>query len=416
MRIELIATGDELLNGTIVDTNSPWLLERLAAQGLPVWSKTMVRDVRAEIVDLFRASGGRSDIVICSGGLGPTADDITAECAAEAAGVGLTLHAPTLASIETRLAKRGIAMTPNNRRQAMIPDGSIVHTNRFGTAPMLELRIERARTFLLPGVPREYHGLCDEVLLPALREVSSAEPLRRVRVLRCYGIAESHLDEKLADLSAHFPGLSIGYRTTLPENHVRLVATGRDPSQVEGLLDRAAAEAQARIGAACFSSDGRTFSETLGRMLRAQGATVAVAESVTGGLTAALLTEAAGASDYTRMGVVAYTEESKRGILGVPAELLTSHGAVSEAVAASMAQRARELARAPYGVSCTGLAGPGTASSSEPVGTVFTALATGSGVRAVRHAFGGDRERIRRFAAYATLDALRLELLHPRPA
>ncbi|MHB8416883.1 MAG: CinA family nicotinamide mononucleotide deamidase-related protein [Myxococcales bacterium] len=411
MRIELIATGDELLNGTIVDTNSPWLMERLAALGLPACRKTMVRDAREDIVELLRRSGERSDVVICSGGLGPTADDITASCAAAAAGVDLVLHGLTLAALTDRLGRRGLAVTPNNRQQAMVPEGSTVHPNRFGTAPMLELRLGRARVFLLPGVPQEYRGLCEEVLLPTLAKSGAAEPLRRVRVLRCFGVAESHLDAELAGLAESTPGLSIGYRTTLPENHVRLVAVGGDGARVEALLGRAAAEARRRIGAACFSDDGSTFSEALGRLLRERRSTVSIAESLTGGLAGALLTEAPGASDYSCMSIVAYTNEAKRRILGVPAEVLETHGAVSQAVAAELAHRVRALAGSDFGVSCTGLAGPSAADSSEPVGTVFTALATAGEVTVTRHSFGGDRERIRLFSAYATLDALRLALL-----
>ncbi len=407
MRIELIATGDELLNGTIVDTNSPWLMEQLAAKGLPVCCKTMVRDVREDIVEQFRVCGRRSDLLICSGGLGPTSDDITAACAAEAAGVGLVLHEPTLAAIEARLSRRGIAMSENNRRQAMVPAGSSVHANRFGTAPMLELRVGQARTFLLPGVPREYRGLCEETLLPALGTLASDAPVRRVRVLRCFGAAESHLDAALTGLDERFPGVTVGYRTTLPENHVRLIATGEDAGEVERRLDGVASEARRLIGSACFSLDGSSFSETLGRLLKERRATVAVAESLTGGLTTALLTEAAGASEYTRMSIVAYTEEAKVRMLGVPQELLGKHGAVSHEVAASMASRVRTLAEADFGVACTGLAGPGAAGSGEQVGTVFTALASARGVSIQRHAFGGDRERVRRFAAYATLDPVR---------
>ncbi|MHB1846515.1 MAG: CinA family nicotinamide mononucleotide deamidase-related protein [Deltaproteobacteria bacterium] len=414
MTIELVATGDELLNGTIVDTNSAWLLERLAALGLPARRTAAVRDVRADIVDALRGAAARAEVLIVSGGLGPTADDITLECAAEAAGVPLTTDELTLAAIRRRMEKRGLAFTENNARQARVPKGSRVHQNRFGTAPLVELELGRARAFLLPGVPREYQGLLEEIVLPRLAEASLGAPVRRVRVLRCYGAAESHLDHALSGFAQSQPGLEVGYRTTLPENHVRLVALGapgEPAAEVEARLDEASREARRLLGAACFSDDGHSFSETLGGLLCARNATVALAESLTGGLCGGLLTEAAGASRYARLSLVAYSEAVKRDVLGVPERLLAAHGAVSLEVAGAMAERARALGQADYGLSCTGLAGPGTDGSGQPVGTVFTALATAQKTEVRRHAFGGERDRIRAFTSYATLDALRLHLL-----
>ncbi len=411
MEIELIATGDELLEGTIADGNGLWLMERLAALGLPVRRKTTVRDRRDDILDAFRAASGRSDLLICSGGLGPTSDDITAECAAEAAGAPLVQDDATWESIRARLERRGIAATENNRRQAMVPKGARVHANRFGTAPMIEVAIGRSRAFLLPGVPREFVGLCEEILLPQLGALSAGAPVRRVRVLRCFGIAESHLDDALDGLAARFPGLSIGYRTTLPENHVRLVVVGPKAEQADAVLEEATREALRRIGPACFGSDGATLPGAVARALRARNATVALAESLTAGLGAALLADEPGASDWLRLSVVAYTDDAKRAVLGIPAELLATDGAVSERVAAAMAEGARRLGGSTFGLSCTGLAGPGTGGSPEPVGTVFTALSAPDGeTRVVRHRFGGDRERIRRFTAYAMADALRRHL------
>ena len=253
MRIELmIATGDELLNGVIVDSNSPWLMERLAARGLPVARKVMVRDDRSAIVGALRTASQESELVIVSGGLGPTADDLTAECAAEAAGQSLALHQPTLDALTARMLKRGLTVSENNRRQAMVPLGAQVIANRFGTAPMFEMAIGRGRFFFLPGVPRELMGLCEEELFPRLAGLAADAPLRRVRYLRCYGIAESMLDQRLGDLPKSFPALTLSYRTTLPENHVGLTVTGRNAAEVDEQLQAATAQARERIGAACF--------------------------------------------------------------------------------------------------------------------------------------------------------------------
>jgi nicotinamide-nucleotide amidase len=410
-RVELIATGDELLNGTIVDTNSPWLMERLAARGLPVGQKTMVRDDRAAIVAALRTAAGRSDLVVVSGGLGPTADDLTAESAAEAAGVALELHQPTLDALTLRLSKRGLAVGENNRRQAMVPATAQVIANPYGTAPMFELAMGTARFFFLPGVPREFVGLCEQELFPRVADLESQAPARRMRYLHCFGIAESALDRALADLPQEVAGVSLSYRTALPENHVGIAVSGSDRAEVDERLQRATALARERIGPACFGVDGQTFPDAVASLLRRAGATVATAESLTAGLCSAMLADPPGASDYLKGGLVSYADEAKSAVLGVPSEVVANRGAVSEEVALAMARRARELFRADYGVACTGLAGPSGDRSPVPVGTVFTALSGASGEEAQRHFFGFDRERNRRFAAYAALDALRRRLL-----
>jgi nicotinamide-nucleotide amidase len=406
-RIELIATGDELLNGSIVDTNSPWLMGQLEGLGLPVWRKTMVRDDRGALVETLRMAASRSDVVVVSGGLGPTSDDLTAECAAEAAGVGMRFDEGAFASLEARMRARGLAVSANNRRQAMVPEGAEVIPNRHGTAPMLELRIQQARFFFLPGVPREYFALAAEELLPRLSALARAAPQRRTILLRCYGLPESALDQKLASLPDSFPGLSLAYRTTLPENHAKLTATG---PRAEALLAEAVPEARRRLGLDCFGQDDETFSRAVGNTLLDKKATLALAESLTAGRAAALLAETPGASRYLLGGLVVYSERLKRELLGVPADLLAEHGAVSLEVAESMASQARSRLGSDYAVACTGLAGP-EGDERHPVGTVMTALASPSGVTSRRHLFMGDRERIREFAAYATLDALRRSLL-----
>jgi nicotinamide-nucleotide amidase len=411
MRIELIATGDELLNGVIIDTNSPWLMERLAARGLPVASKLMVRDDRASIIDALRVASQRSQIAIVSGGLGPTADDLTAECAAAAGGVALELHQPTLDALTARLTKRGLTVGENNRRQALVPVGSTVFANRFGTAPMFEMHIGGCRLFFVPGVPREFMGLCEEELLPRLAAAVAQAPVRRVRYLRCYGIAESALDQRLFDLPQSYAGLSVSYRTALPENHVGLTVSGTDAAEVDRVLQAATATARERIGPACFGVDGQTFSDAVGGVLRRAGATVATAESMTAGLCASILAESPGASRYLKGSLVAYSLQAKEDVLGLSPGLLAEYGAVSEPVVLAMAARARQLFGADYAVACTGLAGPDGDDSAQPVGTVFTALAGPDREEASRFHFGFERDRNRRFAAYATLDALRRLLL-----
>jgi nicotinamide-nucleotide amidase len=406
-RVELIATGDELLNGSVVDTNSPWLMERLVALGLPVWRKTIIGDDHPAIVAALRLAAEDSDVAIVSGGLGPTSDDLTAACAADAAGVELRLDPATLKSIEARLSARGFPLSSNNRKQALVPTGATIFANRFGTAPMFELPLRRARFFFLPGVPREFFGLVEEILLPALSGLAATAPLRRTKVLKTYGLPESQLDQKLNDLPSLFPGLSLGYRTTLPENHAKLTTVGTTAADN---LKAATVEARRRLGLNCFAEDESTFSAAVVATLLAHGATLAVAESITAGRIASLIAETPGVSKVLRGGFVTYTDETKHALLGVPRELIAKHGAVSGPVAEAMAVGARERAGASYAVATTGLAGP-EGDAHHPIGTVFTALASESNVCSIGHRFPGDRAGIREFAAYAALDVLRRDLL-----
>jgi nicotinamide-nucleotide amidase len=374
-RIELLATGDELLNGSVVDTNSPWLMAKLGELGLTVWRKTIVGDQRAALVAAMREAAAHSQVVVVSGGLGPTTDDLTAECAAEAAGVSLRFDEPTWTSIEKRMAARGIRVSPNNRRQAMVPADCVVIPNRFGTAPMLELAIAGARCFFLPGVPREYFGLAEEELLPRLAALGAGAPPRRLKLLKTFGLPESQLDQKLADLPERFPGLSLGYRTTLPENHAKLTVVGTDG---DAILARAGAEARARLGLDCFGEDADTFGRAVVQALGAQRATVALAETpLTGGRASALLTEAEGAEPVFR---------------GALVESFADAGPAAEA--------ARTRSNATFGLACAG-------SNAE----VSVAIASKEGVQTARHRYGGERARVRELAAYATLDQVRRRLL-----
>ena len=218
----------------------------------------------AALVERCGQAAGRSQVVIVSGGLGPTSDDLTAECAAEAAQVGMRFDEGVYAALETRMRARGLAVSPNNRRQAMVPEAAQVIPNRHGTAPMFELRIQQARFFFLPGVPREYLALSTEELLPRLSGLARSAPQRLTRLLRCYGLPELALDQKLATLPQEHPGLTLGYRTTLPENHAKLTATGPRPSAV---LSAAVPEARRRLGLDCFGEDEITFSQAVGEAL-----------------------------------------------------------------------------------------------------------------------------------------------------
>jgi len=414
VRIEVLCTGDELLTGLTADTNSPHFMDRLLALGEQVARSTIVGDVREEIREALLTLSARADAVLVSGGLGPTADDLTAECAAAAAGVPLVESSEALAALEARFAHRGIALTPNNRRQALVPSGAEVVLNPHGSAPMFVLRLARATLFFVPGVPREYRAFVDTEVLPRLARLRSEQPepgFLALRVLKTIGLPESHLDARVAPLAAAHPAVTFGFRTHAPENHLKLLARGRTQAEADARLAAAEREARAVLGDHVFGQDGDRHAAVVGGLLAARRETVAVAESCTGGRISDLLTSIPGASAWFPGAAVAYANAMKEAWVGVRAETLARHGAVSEPVAREMAEGVRAVASATWGLSVTGIAGPTGGSEEKPVGTVFIGLAGPSGARVQRHRFLPDREQVRSSSAGAALELLRLSLL-----
>lgn len=417
MRIETLCTGDELLTGLTTDTNGSFLqrvlLERL---GLSIRRAETVRDLPDDIVEALDAAAARCDAVVVSGGLGPTADDLTVACAARAAGVPLVVSDEALAHLEARFRARGVLLTPNNRKQALVPQGAEVCLNPEGTAPMLVQRRGGCTLFFLPGVPREYRALVEREVLPrldALARDRAPEHGREVwilRVLKTVNLPESHLDARVAPLAPEHPLVTFGFRTHPPENHLKLLARASSAGQARAAVDAAAAASRALLGAAVFGEDDETLPGVVHRLLRRRGERVAVAESCTGGLLCAALTEPAGATDVFAGGGVTYDAALKERWAGVPGHLLAAHGAVSAPVAAAMAAGIRLATGAAWALSVTGFAGPGGGTPEAPVGTVLVGL-DGPDRRLVeRFRFHGDRERVRRFAAHAALDVLRRAL------
>ncbi|WP_375771425.1 CinA family nicotinamide mononucleotide deamidase-related protein [Archangium gephyra] len=420
MRVELLCTGDELVTGLTPDTNSPYLEARLFELGIKVTRVVLVGDVREDITRALKEAATRSDVVIVSGGLGPTADDFTAECAAAAAGVPLVEDAGTLQFLRERAAKRGRELTPNVARMALVPGGSEVVANPVGAAPLFIVRMGGCRLFFLPGVPREYRALVDGEVMPRVREELEQRPgrtYRAFRLLRTVGIAESVLDARMAPVAAAHPRVVFGFRTHAPENQLKLMAEA--PSQAEADAALAAAEAAARreLGLAVYGADGDAYAVVLGKLLTEAGATLSLAESCTGGLIAAQLTAVPGASGFLLGGAVVYTEPMKTAWAGVPPELLARHGAVSAPVAVAMAEGIRAACETTYSLSVTGFAGPTGGTAENPVGTVYCALA-GEGIptRCERFSISGDRDLVRLFAASYALELLRERLLTPPSA
>jgi nicotinamide-nucleotide amidase len=407
VKVELLATGDELLTGQVVDTNSPWLMDRLWDLGLMVRRKTLVGDDRADLDAALRETTARADLVVVSGGMGPTEDDLTSECVAAAMGVPLFLDEPSLRAIEERFRRFGRTMTPNNEKQARFPRGAEVIPNRFGTAPGFAVRLGGAEVVCLPGVPVEYRGLCEEWLLPRVAARLSEVPA--ARLVKLFAVPESHADHAMRPVmdDPANAGVRFGFRAHWPEVHVKWVVPGAD---ARARADRIADRVRAIFGDAVWGEGKDELPELVVARLAARGERVAVAESCTGGLLSELVTRVSGASAVFDLGVVAYANAMKERMVGVPAAALAAHGAVSESVARALAEGARRAGAATWGLGVTGVAGPTGGTPEKPVGTVHLALAGPDGTTAVQRLYRGDRERIRRHAAYEALNLLRLAI------
>jgi nicotinamide-nucleotide amidase len=405
--VEILSTGDELLTGQVVDTNSVWLMDRLWDLGVMVQRKTLVGDDRADLVAAIRETTSRADLVVMSGGMGPTEDDLTSETVAAVLGVPQDLHEPSLRVIEERFRKFGRAMTPNNVKQALFPRGAEVIPNRFGTAPGFATRIGRCELVCLPGVPIEYRGLCEEWVLPHVEARLGRVPA--AGLVKLFGVPESHADDAMRPVmdDPANAGVRFGYRAHWPEVHVKWTVPGADAA---ARADRIREAVRGIFGEAIFGEGKDELPELVVSRLAARGERVGIAESCTGGLLAELVTRVSGASSVFDAGVVAYANAVKERIVGVPAGLLATHGAVSEPVARALAEGARGLVGATWGLGVTGIAGPTGGTAEKPVGTVHLAVAGPAGTTAVARLYRGDRERIRRQAAYEALNLLRLAL------
>ena len=404
LHVELLATGDELLTGQVVDTNSAWLMDRLWDLGVMPRRKVLVGDDREDLRAAIAEATSRSDLVVMSGGLGPTEDDLTAEVVAAAAGVPLELHEPSLAAIRERFARLGREMTPNNARQARMPRGATVIPNRFGTAPGFSVRLGRCELVALPGVPVEYRGLSEEFVLPLVSARTGSRPA--FRLVKLFAVPESHADQAMRPVmdDPANAGVRFGYRAHWPEIHVKWAVSGADAeAQADRILDRV----RAIFGESIFAEGKDELAPLVVAQLARRGERVAVAESCTGGLVAEMITRVPGSSNVFDLGVVAYANAAKEGVVGVSPGLVAEFGAVSEPVARALAEGIRATGKAAWGIGITGIAGPSGGTPEKPVGTVWVALAGPPGTEAVHRVWRGDRERVRKTAAYEALDLLR---------
>jgi len=412
MKAEVLTIGDELLRGEIVDSNKAFLSDRLLSLDIETHYHASVRDVPADMIDAFRRAAERSDVVLVSGGLGPTRDDLTSQSLAAAFGREMRLDENALAGIRAFFTAMGREMTENNASQAWFPDGAEVLANPIGTAPGFMLDTKHAVFFCMPGVPREMMRMMDEQVLPrvAARLSGSGSRVVRARLLRTFGMGESTLDAELADIAAS-GDVVLGFRTSFPDNYLRPVARAETVERADALLDRVSEAIRARLGALVYGEGEETLELAVANLLRERGVRVAVAESCTGGLIATKLTDVPGSSEYFMGGVVAYADAAKQALLGVPAALIAEHGAVSEPVARAMAEGARARFGADLAVATTGISGPGGGSEAKPVGLVHVALADALGTHSDHFVFPLDRTRHRQLTAQVALDWIRRRLL-----
>ncbi len=406
-RAEFLAIGSELLEPWRLDTNGSFVALRLGEIGVPVRFRTVVGDVLDDLQEAFRVALGRSDLIIATGGLGPTVDDLTRDAVAAIFGLRLVEDPAIAREIEERFRRLGREMPPRNRLQALVPEGAEVLPNRVGTAPGLLLRAGRALVALLPGVPSEMRPMVEESLIPRLGPTG-----RRLafRVLKISGLTESEVDRRLADV--HRGAAEVAWTILAAPGQIEIhlreeVADGAAPVAI----DRIDQQIEQVLGRHLFARDTETMEEVVGRLLSGKGATLAVAESLTGGAIARRITNVPGSSRYFVGGVVCYSDLAKTRVVGVRQETLAVRTAVSSEAAIEMAAGVRTLLETTWGLAATGYAGPEAGGSAAPPGTVYLGL-SGPGVsQSDRLDLPGDRDAVRERASLAALDRLRRALL-----
>lgn len=406
MDAEIIAVGSELLTPFRQDTNSLYLTGKLNGLGIEVRFKTVVGDDRERLAATLRAALSRSELVILTGGLGPTEDDLSREVAAGVLGRPLREVEEIRRRIQERLARLGRTMSANNLRQAMVPEGADWLRNDRGTAPGLWMEQDGAIVVLLPGPPGELEAMFEASCLPRLEPRSGGQRLR-TRVYKVVGLPESEVDHRIAPLYKPYQNPVTTILSTLGTIEVHLRAHGSGDQQAEALLSELGDKIEFALGDHIFSSRGETLEEVVGMYLVMKQKTVAVAESCTGGLVAERLTRVPGSSGFFLGGVVCYSNEVKTRFVGVPAEMIAAHGAVSKPVAQALAEGIRRRTGSSLGLGITGIAGPSGGTPEKPVGLVFIALADDRSTEVRQFRFPGERERVRMWSSVAALEMTR---------
>ncbi len=412
MKAEIFATGDEILTGAVIDSNSAYIAQKLEEAGMEVVRHGCAGDNIEAIAAILKEISTRADLAVITGGLGPTSDDITAEAAARAACVELVFDRQAMSCIENFLKTQNREVIASNKNQAMVPKGAECLFNAVGTAPGFVLKINVCLFFFLPGVPYEMRWMLTNGVLPWINKLQKEKSFGLVKTISTFGLAEAAVNERLAGLEEEFPGIRLGLRAKSPTIYVKLYARDKDKNRANILLEKASESVLNKIGKCAFSTDGESMEAVAGNLLRKKKATIAVAESCTGGLISHLLTNVPDSSDYFLFSGVTYSNKAKIKVLGVSETTLKEYGAVHEETAKEMADGARHVAGATYGISTTGIAGPGGGTEEKPVGTVCIGIAAPDSVEGYRFNFQCD-ERLRNKMIFAitALDLLRRKLL-----
>jgi len=402
LRAEIITIGDELLRGQTADTNSSFLAQRLSQIGVELARIATVGDGLEQISREVKDALSRSDLIITTGGLGPTSDDFTREALAKALGRPLVFMEALWGKIEKRLSQRGLASSPENRSQAYLPQGTEEVANPLGTAPGIHIEVDSKHLYALPGVPQEMRSMAEKYLFPELR----GKPIP-YQVLRTTGIPESQIYARIKPLTGSGK-VRISFLPSPRGVDLRVEATHQGTSED---LSRAVAEIKGIIGEAIYGGEGEELEVVVGRLLTQRGETLSVAESCTGGLIGDRLTNIPGSSHYFERGVISYSNRAKLELLGVPWEMIKEHGAVSPQTAIAMAKGIKGISKTNYGLSVTGIAGPTGGSREKPVGLCYIGFAHQKGTSSQKFLFPGPRRANKERAAQAALNMVRLFLL-----
>ncbi|MCX7634578.1 MAG: competence/damage-inducible protein A [Syntrophales bacterium] len=408
MNIGIMTIGNELTSGRVTDANAAMIARHVVQEGWWVAAMCAVPDQLAAIKRAMDFLLAQAEAVVVTGGLGPTADDMTTAAVAEIFQRPLYTDEAVLAHIKNIFSTYGLKWTDNNAKQAVFPQGATIIPNPTGTAPGFAIRTEGKTVAVIPGVPAEAARMLQEGVLPLLRQdFPQAVRHRAMTTFKTFGLSEAAVDEALADLHLDRRGIEVGFSPQFPENHVVLSILGGEKAVVERRLAEAAVEVSRRLASYIFARDDEPLEGVVARLLTERGLTIAVAESCTGGLITDRLTDVPGSSSFLERGVVVYANAAKTALLGVPGEIIDTHGAVSEATARLMAEGVRALAKTDLGLASTGIAGPSGGTPEKPVGTVFIALADGRETLCRHYRFRWHRRRNKVIAAQAALMMLR---------
>lgn len=407
---EIIAIGSELLTPEKTDTNSLWLTEKLNEIGIEVKLKTIVGDDELRLEETIRDAVKRSDVIVTTGGLGPTEDDITRQISAKAIGRELVYHEALVEDLRERFRRWGREMPEINKRQAYVIEDAEILPNPNGSAVGMLTRIENKILVVLPGPPRELKPMFEAHVMPELKKLSGEIFVKR-KILRVSGLGESAVDEAIAPIYKAYKMVQTSILFNRTEIEIHLKAQSNSEIEAENTLEELAGLIVERLGDAVFAMNGETMEEIIGELLSKNGKTLSVAESCTGGLIGERLTDVSGSSKYFIQGVIAYANEAKIKTLSVLPEIIERNGAVSSETAEAMAKGMREIARTDYAISVTGIAGPSGGSEEKPVGTVFIGYADETQNKSLKIFLPGDRYLIRWRASQAALDYLRRQIL-----